>query len=970
MALKAGERNILKALYDFQGETATTIDDRQIADLAYMSVQEARDWLESLDSDGLVDRIRTTSGIAACITAKGRIELRLYLPFAEPVETIDDTPILDNVEWQLLRYLESNCISPDAEGSVNGPMICSDVRLNEDHLKTVGNSLIAYGVAGGRKGYKGVFTRMWVTPKGRQLVRRSHAGPLEYSGQVHSQEGKGAESVRTGFPTMPDPKPIACDLFISHASEDKVEVAQPLAEIFIERGLKVCYDEYTLMVGDSLRRNIDEGLAKCSYGLVILSKNFFFKEWPQTELDGLIAREDDSQKRILLVWHNISNNEVAAFSPILADKLGVSTANGLDIVVNRILPFFEVTGIPATATTPSAPRQFSESLDLQGELQRLNTTTSKRLENTAEVRELLQDVLEKLSELGMKKGVVNPQNSFTIRNEDERSAIKEMLGRFRQLPADQQKQFPALLNGLGKLQIGSGDFDGARQTFESVAQNTPEATAQAEAYFNAYRAALEEKKWDDALAAFQNAASLDSQRYTLFPMNRYRPIRILGSGGFGSVFLCHDCEENIEVAVKAFYGVALDRPTDDVIQEAMLLRKVDHPNVIKIKSCGYVDDKNKTRPYIVMEYFPGHSLHHYVVQSGPFSLAEFLSVAMQIAKGMFAVHQQHIIHRDLKPENVLVCRKGDIWHVKIIDFGLALREQVIETSMAANVAGNSSLGESVAGSLKFAPPEQMGELKDVKPGPYSDVYTFGRTCCYVLFGDQELRKRYWAQVPEALAEMLDRCTERELRHRLLNFESVVQVLEEVQKNQQQQEQPRQTDALVSPILEYGEWQLLEYLDSKCISPDGEGAINGQTICSDLGLDEDRLNQFGNNLVGYGVVDGRRDASSAPPHYRLHQKAAQSVLKSLLPDIGTDIKGNMRSRAQLLEASGYVNRPNDFDDLLGILDGELRLITPTDPEGKERDSSSPVQAGQKYYQLTHDYLVPALRKWLTRKQKGD
>src|ERR1022692_4105413 len=61
--------------------------------------------------------------------------------------------------------------------------------------------------------------------------------------------------------------------------------------------------------------------------------------------------------------------------------------------------------------------------------------------------------------------------------------------------------------------------------------------------------------------------------------------------------------------------------------------------------------KNKTRPYIVMEYFPGHSLHHYVVQSGPFSLAEFLSVAMQIAKGMFAVHQQHIIHRDLKPEN-------------------------------------------------------------------------------------------------------------------------------------------------------------------------------------------------------------------------------------------------------------------------------------------------------------------------------
>ena len=71
---------------------------------------------------------------------------------------------------------------------------------------------------------------------------------------------------------------------------------------------------------------------------------------------------------------------------------------------------------------------------------------------------------------------------------------------------------------------------------------------------------------------------------------------------------------------------------------------------------------------------------------------------------------------------------------------------------------------------------------------------------------------------------------------------------------------------------------------------------------------------------------------APPEHRLHQKAAQAVLKALLPETGTDIKGQMRSRQELLEASGYVNRPRDFDDLIHILDPELRLITPTDPEG--------------------------------------
>ena len=79
---------------------------------------------------------------------------------------------------------------------------------------------------------------------------------------------------------------------------------------------------------------------------------------------------------------------------------------------------------------------------------------------------------------------------------------------------------------------------------------------------------------------------------------------------------------------------------------------------------------------------------------------------------------------------------------------------------------------------------------------------------------------------------------------------------------------------------------------------------------------------------------------------------------------------MRSQPELLEASGYGSRPKDFDDLLRILDSEIRLITPTDPEGAGRRQSPGIaaQRGSKYYQLTHDYLVPSLRDWLTRKQK--
>ena len=76
------------------------------------------------------------------------------------------------------------------------------------------------------------------------------------------------------------------------------------------------------------------------------------------------------------------------------------------------------------------------------------------------------------------------------------------------------------------------------------------------------------------------------------------------------------------------------------------------------------------------------------------------------------------------------------------------------------------------------------------------------------------------------------------------------------------------------------------------------------------------------------------ASTAPPEHRYHQKAARAVLKALLPESGSDIKGNMRSYDELLEASGYAARPKDFDDLIRILDSEIRLITPTDPEGAE------------------------------------
>ena len=88
---------------------------------------------------------------------------------------------------------------------------------------------------------------------------------------------------------------------------------------------------------------------------------------------------------------------------------------------------------------------------------------------------------------------------------------------------------------------------------------------------------------------------------------------------------------------------------------------------------------------------------------------------------------------------------------------------------------------------------------------------------------------------------------------------------------------------------------------------------------------------GTEGVGVTFLEETFSAATAPPEHRYHQKAARAVLKALLPETGSDIKGHMRSYAELLEASGYGSRPKDFDDLIRILDNEIRLITPTDPE---------------------------------------
>lgn len=114
------------------------------------------------------------------------------------------------------------------------------------------------------------------------------------------------------------------NVFIAHATEDN-EYVRKVAQSLQDRGIAVWYDEFVLKIGDSLRRKIEEGLSKSRYGVVVLSPNFFNKEWPQKELDGLFQKERGGTKVILPVLLNMTHADLSEKSPLLADKVAIDS---------------------------------------------------------------------------------------------------------------------------------------------------------------------------------------------------------------------------------------------------------------------------------------------------------------------------------------------------------------------------------------------------------------------------------------------------------------------------------------------------------------------------------------------------------------------------------------------------------------------------------------------------------------------
>jgi tRNA A-37 threonylcarbamoyl transferase component Bud32 len=399
-------------------------------------------------------------------------------------------------------------------------------------------------------------------------------------------------------------------------------------------------------------------------------------------------------------------------------------------------------------------------LDIKSELERQGQ----------QLQELGQAVLQALEQHRLPRRELRPGDSLSISSDGERQLVRSLMARFRSLPEQERQRVPALLNGLGLLETAAGEFDAARRDFGAVAAIVGDPAAQAAALHNAFLAALEQRQFNEALAALQQAVGLAPERFAPFPTSKYELLRILGAGGFGVAFLCKHRNTGSHVVVKALRTDGLDRAVSDVFREARVLEELDHPAIIRLRDCDFADAAC-TRPFIVMEYFEALTLADHVDQHGPFAADDLVAVARPVAEALQAAHERGILHRDVKPANLLVRRDAAGWRVKVIDFGLATKRSLLAAASQKTVTGYS-----IAGTRDYAAPEQLGLLAGVSASPASDVYGFGKTCCFALFKTCYPLRKHWGNIPGTLADLLEHCLAEAPADRPSSFAAVLEKL--------------------------------------------------------------------------------------------------------------------------------------------------------------------------------------------------
>ncbi|MBX3073288.1 protein kinase [Candidatus Obscuribacterales bacterium] len=202
-----------------------------------------------------------------------------------------------------------------------------------------------------------------------------------------------------------------------------------------------------------------------------------------------------------------------------------------------------------------------------------------------------------------------------------------------------------------------------------------------------------------------------------FPLDRYSPLRVVGRGSAGTVYLCRDRLLRKRVTVKTLHVQSREQLV--LFQnEARVLSKLDHPNIVQILDFGATTGGS---PYMVLEYSAGRSLDAHLQDEGPLDWKTAAFMFASLCAALEYCHIQGVFHRDLKPSNILMITNGDQSTVKLFDFGVAEIQSVGSEDQHVTIVGTPSY---------MAPDQALGREFDAR----SEIYSLGCVIFETLTG--------------------------------------------------------------------------------------------------------------------------------------------------------------------------------------------------------------------------------------------
>lgn len=261
-------------------------------------------------------------------------------------------------------------------------------------------------------------------------------------------------------------------------------------------------------------------------------------------------------------------------------------------------------------------------------------------------------------------------------------------------------------------------------------------------------------------------------RKGMFIGDRYEILDKVGSGGMSDVYKAKCHKLNRFVAIKVLkQEFSEDRNFVSKFRvEAQSAAGLTHPNIVNVYDVG----EDNGLYYIVMELIEGITLKKYIEKKGKLPTREAVSIAIQVAQGIEAAHNNHIIHRDIKPQNIIISREGK---VKVTDFGIA------------RAASSNTINSNAMGSVHYISPEQArGGFVDEK----SDIYSLGITLYEMITGvvpfegdstvtialqhiQSEIPspKNFVPDLSLSVEKIIEKCTQKKADRRYLKVSSLI-----------------------------------------------------------------------------------------------------------------------------------------------------------------------------------------------------